>query len=104
MDSNDRPIFEIMTSMRSDGLLLENAHNAQLRISNQVGRCQFYMLRYHLDRMVAAAHEFGWIETARFLESHMPNVLDEELKRHLSDEYGNPNYPDPLKVIFLSYA
>ena len=87
-----------MTSIRSDGLLLESAQNAQLHISKQAEACQFYMLDYHLDRMLVTAQEFGWNETVGYLKTYGSALLDVELKRHLSDEYGNPKYPEPLKV------
>lgn len=98
MNSSQLSQFEIVTSIRSDGLLLQSERNAQLYIPDQIGSCQFYMLRHHLDRLVAAAREFDWSETAWFLESRGLNLLGVELRKHLNDKYGDSGYPCPLKV------
>lgn len=53
------PDFQIITSLRYDSMLLRVEKNTLL--SGQDGTpSPFYMLRYHRDRLLAAATFFGW--------------------------------------------
>lgn len=96
--------FEITTSLRSDGILLGDGLgydkiNAPLATTHpSQGSRQFYMLRYHRDRMQAALKAFN--RTFSFLEgSPGLRFLEGQLHAHLSARYGDSNYSPPLKVL-----
>jgi len=95
--------FQIITSLRSDGMLLvggrENEEAAVFlsKIGSDRGPCQFYMLRYHKDRMQAALQAFN--RPYSFLDGANGLIyLEEQLHNHLKATYGDPHYPSPLKV------
>lgn len=94
--------FEIFTSLRGDMILAESKLNTELSTTGQQP-CPFYMLRYHRDRMLAAAKEFGWSEAIEALdESAGLLLLERRLFEHLEREYGTSNHHDPLKVSQVS--
>ena len=96
-DPQDSSI-SITTSIRSDTALTKSAINSALS-GPTPEPCQFYMLSYHRDRMLTTATEFAWTKAYAILDGakglhHLKNALREYLAR----KYGDPNYPQPLKV------
>lgn len=97
MESTAASHFDIFTSIRSDKILTQSALNAELSASGQPS--QFYMLRYHRDRMLAAAQHFSWEDAIKTLAGPAGlTLLEKTLLQHPDDEYGNQNHPSPLKV------
>lgn len=93
----DLPDFEIFTSMRADMILAASELNAELSTMGQPSR--FYMLRHHRDRMLAAAHAFGWGEAIAALDGPAGLLLlERKLFEHLELKYGDFNCGNPLKV------
>lgn len=93
--------FEIFTSIRGDMILTESKLNTELSTTSQPS--QFYMLRYHRDRMLAAAEEFGWSKAIEALDKSAGLLLlERKLFEHLENECGNLNHHNPLKVCQLS--
>lgn len=91
--------FDIMTSVRADSVLVLSSKNTLLSFDDPIGPSQFYMLRYHRDRMLEAAKELDWTETYKDLAgsrglSYLKGVLQDYLAT-LSD---GANHPRPLKV------
>ncbi|MCJ1270916.1 hypothetical protein MMC22_010813 [Lobaria immixta] len=98
---HESPDFEIFTSIRGDIILVESELNTELSTTSQPS--QFYMLRYHRDRMLAAAEEFGWSEAIEALnESAGLLLLERSLFEHLEHEYSNSIHQNPLKVCQIS--
>ena len=94
---SSRPSFEIMTSIRSDAILKFTPFSPNSSFMERPS--QFYMLSYHFDRMLAAANEFCWLQTAKsFGGENGIARLESALKQHLYNTYGNADYPCPLKV------
>lgn len=94
---HESPDFEISTSIRGDMILAESELNSKVSTNSQPS--QFYMLRYHRDRMLAAAKEFGWSEAIEALdESAGLLLLERRLCEHLEHVNGNSNLQNPLKV------
>ncbi|KAL8684016.1 MAG: hypothetical protein Q9186_000046 [Xanthomendoza sp. 1 TL-2023] len=90
--------FEVMTSIRSDALLLQSK-NTLLSCPDDSRPCRFYMLRYHRDRMLAAVDEFGWTEARNFLEGqHGVFRLIEVLQDHLESSANPVQRSQPLKL------
>ncbi|KAI5853242.1 aminotransferase [Morchella snyderi] len=54
--------FSLFSSLRHDRLLLQSPENTTA--SGSTTPCPFYLLEYHRDRMVRAAHHFEWSEAA----------------------------------------
>lgn len=82
--------FDITTSIRSDGLLLDNL----LPVLPRLGEGPFYMLCLHQERMLTALSKFKWPKVARDALSN----LHRDLVDHLKQKYGDPSYDVPLKV------
>lgn len=88
--------FEITTSLRNDSILRESPLNTMLAPS-ACESCQFHMLSYHRDRMLAAAHAFS--SSKSFLRTNLGlEAFCAKLHIHLAEKYGNQEYPNPLKV------
>ena len=89
--------LEVITSIRYDPLLIRSSQNTQLCYDDSDVPSQFYMLRYHRDRMLAAVHELGWTQARSFLEGQSGVV---RLKQALQDHLNNIAQPlQPSKVI-----
>lgn len=101
MSVHESPDFEIFTSIRGDIILVESELNTRLSTTGQPS--QFYMLRFHRDRMLAAAKEFSWSEAIEALDKSAGLLLlERSLFEHLEHEYGNSNHQNPLKVCQIS--
>lgn len=94
-------VFEIFSSIRSDGILphsqLNTSVNASIEGSLSREPVQFFMLKYHRDRMLNAATAFHW-DTSPLEGSKAFAELLNILHDHLEREYGDRNYGAPLKV------
>ena len=90
MESPIQDNFEITTSIRSDGLLVDNL----LSLLPRLGKGPFYMLCLHQERMLTALSTFNWPKVARDALSN----LHEDLVDHLKQRYDDPCYGVPLKV------
>lgn len=89
--------FEIFTSIRSDVVLKDSPFNTSLSGAGEPS--QFYMLRYHRDRLLSAANQFNWPEVIKFLSSSAcAHILEIKLLEHLLHKYGSSSYLEPLKV------
>lgn len=84
--------FEITTSIRSDKVL-ELLKESSLDVSAPRS-CQFYILRRHQDRMLAALLAFNWPQT---LKAKISNLQD-HLHAHLASTYGDSTFGNPLKM------
>ncbi|KAH0615321.1 uncharacterized protein H6S33_000957 [Morchella sextelata] len=60
MTSTEEEDFSLFSSLRHDRLLLQSPENTTA--SGSTTPCPFYLLEYHRDRMVRAAHHFEWPE------------------------------------------
>ena len=84
----------LVTSLRNDQLLLLSKENATLGPPNR-GPCQLYMLAYHRDRILAAAHAAS--RTLPNLEGDKGlDVLLNHVQAHLSST--NSDDTEALKV------
>lgn len=89
--------FAILTSIRSDVVLKDSPFNTSLSGAGEPS--QFYMLRYHRDRLLSAAKQFNWAEVIKFLSgSASAHILELKLLEHLLHKYGSYYYLEPLKV------
>lgn len=89
--------FEIFTSIRSDVVLKDSRFNTSLSDTGEPS--QFYMLRYHRDRLLSAAKQFNFTEAIKFLSgSESAHILELELLEYLLHEFGSSSYLEPLKV------
>lgn len=89
--------FEIFTSIRSDVVLKDSPFNKSLSGAGEPS--QFYMLRYHRDRLLSAANQFNWPEVIKFLSSSAcAHILEIKLLEHLLHKYGSSSSLEPLKV------
>lgn len=96
MPPNESVDFEITTSLRKDNILRVSTHNTALAIDASLP-CQFYMFRFHRDRILAAVQAFD--RSCESLEGLAGlQYLEKMLQSHLESTYGNPNYPEALKV------
>lgn len=96
---HDAADFQVMSSLRSDVLLLQCFKNTQLFIEGGNCSCPFYMLRYHRDRMLAAVEELGWTGAWNFLQGQQGVTrLKEVLQDHLEDRSTSTHPSQPLKV------
>lgn len=93
--------FDIISAIRSDAILLYSWQNTWVNaeISGTAARspAQFYMLSYHLDRMLNAAEEFGW-DTSPLEGPKAFAELLEKLHDHLEREHNDRNHAAPLKL------
>lgn len=95
--------FEVFSSIRCDQLLTRSPHNTQISYHDCNTPSQFYMLRFHRDRMLAAVDELGWIEARGFLEGPSGVVrLMQVLQDHFVDSHDSAQVSQPLKVSFTS--
>ena len=90
MEDPHQDNFEITTSIRSDGLLVDSL----LPSLSGLEKGSFYMLRLHQERMLTALSTFKWPQVAR---DALLN-LREHLVDHLKQKYDDPCYGVPLKV------
>lgn len=89
--------FEIFTSIRSDVVLKDSLYNKSLSGTGEPS--QFYMLRFHRDRLLSAANQFNWTEVIKFLSgSASAHLLEMKLLDHLIHKYGSSSCLEPLKV------
>lgn len=94
---------EVLSSIRCDQLLTRSPRNTQLSYHDCNAPSQFYMLRYHRDRMLAAVNELAWIEARSFLEGHSGVVrLTQVLQDHLTNSHNSAHLSQPLKVSSVS--
>lgn len=86
--------FSIFTSTRYDEILLDSKVNESLSFTYP---SPFYMLVYHRDRMLEAAHHFQWPKVVeRLLDgSTLEKDVTEEVNTYLKD---NASGKGPLKV------
>ncbi|MCJ1466795.1 hypothetical protein MMC07_005415 [Pseudocyphellaria aurata] len=97
----ESPDFEIFTSIRGDAILVESEFNTELSIIGQPS--PFYMLRYHRDRLLAAAKQFGWAKAVQALDDSAGLLLlERRLFEHLELDPGNFNVQCPIKVCYIS--
>lgn len=88
---------EIFTSIRSDVVLTDSRFNTSLSGTGEPS--QFYMLRYHRDRLLSAAKQFNFTEAIRFLSgSASAHILELKLREYLLHKFGSSSYLEPLKV------
>ncbi|CAL8577652.1 Aminodeoxychorismate lyase [Xanthoria parietina] len=91
--------LEVFSSIRCDHLLTRSPHNTQLSYHDCNAPSQFYMLRFHRDRMLAAVDELGWIEARGFLEGPSGVVrLNQVLQDHLVNSHNSAQVSQPLKL------
>lgn len=89
--------FEIFTSIRSDVVLKDSRFNTSLSGTGEPS--QFYMLRYHRDRLLSAAKQFNFTEAIKFLSgSASAQILELKLLEYLLHKFGSSSYLEPLKV------
>lgn len=89
--------FEVFTSIRSDVVLKDSRLNTSLSGTGEPS--QFYMLRYHRDRLLSAAKQFNFTEAIRFLsDSASAHILELKLREYLLHKFGSYSYTEPLKV------
>lgn len=90
--------FLIISTLRSDIELARNKQNDTFS-PNSPRPCQFYMLSFHLDRMLAAARAFGW--TKAILKLTLPSALQDlehDMKAHLQTENAPSELEGALRV------
>ena len=96
MDAYAQESFNLITSLRSDVVVCNLPESWGFGAKRKTPS-QFYMLRWHRDRLVEAARFFqresDCIEDPSGLQ-----LLEEKLQEHLLDKYHDPFYPHPLKV------
>lgn len=78
-----------MSSIRCDANLQSLRTNSELGPDHEQA-CTFYMLRYHRDRMLVAATEFGWSKACRALDGEkgimfLEHTLNEHVNSQCSD-------------------
>lgn len=62
----------------------------------------FYMLRYHRDRMLAAATEFGWSQACHALDGEKGLLfLEKTLNEHVNSQCSKIPPPDPMQARIL---
>ena len=89
--------FDIISTVRSDEILLTSQTNITVNRGFQTSNIvnsplQFYMLGYHIDRMLASAKAFGW-DASRLEEPQALDRLVTTLYDHIESNYGNRHYP-----------
>lgn len=91
--------FQILSSIRADNMLALISKNTLLSCDETSEPSQFYMLRYHRDRMLVAAKALNWTEAQKALEdSRGFNHLRDVLQNHLARMSEGNQYLQPLKV------
>ncbi|KAA6414075.1 MAG: hypothetical protein FRX48_02437 [Lasallia pustulata] len=97
--------FQVISSIRCD----ENLQG--LRTNSELGRnpeqpCIYYMLRYHRDRMLAAATEFSWSKACRALDGEKGLMfLEQILNEHVKSQSSSIPPAEPMQLrILLSSA
>lgn len=113
-DSTGIPIthfaFDVISTIRSDAVLLNSVeNNAMNRIPADDSMewtfgnpIQFYMLRYHQDRLVAAGNAWGWDTSPISGTIGFEKLLD-VLHTYLEKEYNDRFYSAPLKVWYTCF-
>ena len=51
--------FDVITSIRSDQILLCSEQNGAYSLPDESNQCHFYLLRLHRDRLIEACEAFG---------------------------------------------
>lgn len=93
--------FRVMSSIRCD------ANLQSLRVNSELGpnpdrSCMFYMLRYHRDRMLAAAREFGWSQACHALDEEKGLLfLEQTLNEHVDSQCSRMPPPEPMQARIL---
>lgn len=92
--------FEILSSVRADKDLASSPKNTLLsNDDNAMEPSPFYMLRYHRDRMLHAAKDFGWADTySTIVGPSGLSYLRQALHSYLASISDRGNLPEPLKV------
>lgn len=62
----ESPKFELFTTLLSSGSLAAREEN-DIVDEGRARHCEFYMLTYHHDRILAAADHFGWTQVSELL-------------------------------------
>ena len=88
------PDFAIISTIRSDEALLQSENNTRI---NAESPTQFYMLRYHRDRMLAAAKAFC-CDTSPLEGTEGLTKLMDLLHDHLEKKFHDRNHGSPLMV------
>ena len=89
--------FKIITSLRSDRILRENAQNATYATTANDRECQFYLLSLHRDRLVEACKVFDRDWKALEGAGGLGN-LERQLQAQQSIFIGSSDFEAPLKV------
>lgn len=93
--------FDIISTIRSDGILESSQENISINAhTGSTARklpCQFYMLAYHQERMLASAKAFGR-DTHELEGPEGFNRLLLLLQDHLQFKYNHRIYRPPLMV------
>jgi 4-amino-4-deoxychorismate lyase len=100
--------FQILTSVRGDLMLAKCPENNRFS-SFPAHCCKYYLLEYHRDRMLAAAHDFGWdLAAQKFAGPDGLRCLEILLDDHVRGKWSGESIPTidtPLKLrILLSKA
>ncbi|KAI4097210.1 MAG: hypothetical protein LQ344_000620 [Seirophora lacunosa] len=92
--------FEILSSVRADKDLASSPKNTLLsNDDNAMEPSPFYMLRYHRDRMLHAAKDFGWADTySTIVGPSGLSYLRQALHSYLASISDRGNLPEPLKL------
>jgi len=96
MASTGNNTFDLFSSLRYDPQLLQSKENSKLAADTNEGS-PFYMLRYHRDRICAAADHFGWATAVAKLAdlSAFESFLIQEIKTYRTSQ---PQNGDALRV------
>lgn len=93
--------FNIISTIRSDAILLHSQENTRLNatINSTISSSpvQFYMLGYHRDRMLASAKAFDW-DTSPLEGPKAFKMLLKMLHSHLRSKYGHQTHAAPLML------
>ena len=90
--------FRVMSSIRCDTNLQGLRTNSELG-PNPEHACIFYMLRYHRDRMLAAASEFGWSQACCALEGEKGLLfLEQTLNELVNSRCSIAPPPAPMQA------
>lgn len=91
--------LQVMSSIRGDVRLSYCSKNTLLSCDGGTEASQFYMLRYHRDRMHDAAKDLGWTEAGKILEgwqglNRLRDILQNQFSK-MSNENQN-SYPQKV--------
>ena len=93
--------FNILTSLRSDQILLSVSKNESRREITPIGdRANFYLLDFHRDRLVQACRAFERESKALTRDAGVDN-LERQLHTGLSEFLGGKKQEAPVKVNLL---